>query len=142
MEILSVKFLDEIEDELNLSFKKKSDLVLIIKAYSLQDDVSGFENLCFNGKYLNGLFRVLKESANLPEVKNVDHIKKDIGENIEKMFSQLRNINLNLDEQEKNQLQNDYLQLSQNSLQNLQALVEDLDHIKKYLNILKRKNSN
>lgn len=142
MEILSENFLDVIEDELNLSFKKKSDLVLIIKAYRLRNNLSGFEDLCFNGKYLNGLFRVLRDSDSLPEVKNVDHIKKDISENIEKMFSQLREINLELNDQEKDQIKNNYLQLTQNSLHNLQALVEDLDHIKKYLNFLKRKNSN
>ena len=134
--------LNETEEYLKLPLNKKSDLILIIKAYKLDDNFSGFENLCFNGKYLNGLFRVLKSSSNLAEVKSVDYIKKDISENIEKIISQLREINLKLNEEEKATLQENYLQLSQNSLQNLQALVEDLDNIKKYLNFLKRNDPN
>lgn len=139
---LPENLLNDTEEYLKLPLNRKPDLILIIKAYKLNENFSGFENLCFNGKYLNGLFRVLKSSSNLAEVKSVDHIKKDISENIEKIISQLREIHLKLNEEEKAILQEKYLQLSQNSLQNLQALVEDLDSVKKYLNFLKRNDSN
>lgn len=130
--------LNDTEKSLNVLLNKKSDLLLILNAYKLNNDTEGFENLCFTGKYLNGLFRVLKNSSNISEVKSVDHIKKDIGENLEKVMSQLRQIQIKLSEKEKAIIQEKYLQLSQNSFQNLQALVEDLDNIKKYLNFLKR----
>ena len=39
----------------------------------------------------------------------------------------------------KKNIEDNYLQLSQHSLRNIQTLVEDLDHTKKYLNFLKRK---
>lgn len=130
--------LNDTEKSLNVFLNKKSDLLLILNAYKLNNDAEGFENLCFTGKYLNGLFKVLKNSSNVSEVKSVDHIKKDIGENLEKVMSQLRQIQIKLNEEEKAIIQEKYLQLSQNSLQNLQALVEDLDNIKKYLNFLKR----
>ena len=47
-----------------------------------------------------------------------------------------------MNDENKKKIESNYLELSQNSLQNLQLLVEDLDNIKKYLNHLKRKNSN
>ncbi len=135
---LSENLLNDTEEYLKLPLNSKTDLVLILNAYKLKDDIQGFENLCFTGKYLNGLFRVLKDSPNLAEVKSVDHIKKDIGENLEKVMTQLREIQIKLNDEEKTIINEKYLQLSQNSLKNLQALVEDLDNIKKYLNFLKR----
>ena len=88
---------------------------------------------------MNGLFRVLRNSANIPEVENVDQIKKDLSENMEKVISQLKEITLATNEMNKKFFEDNYLQLSQTSMQNLQQLVEDLDIIKKYLNHLKRK---
>jgi hypothetical protein len=135
---LPENLLNDTEEYLKLPLNRKTDLVLILNAYKFKNDIQGFENLCFTGKYLNGLFRVLKDSPNLAEVKSVDHIKKDIGENLEKVMTQLREIQIKLNDEEKTIINEKYLQLSQNSLQNLQALVEDLDNIKKYLNFLKR----
>jgi hypothetical protein len=44
-----------------------------------------------------------------------------------------------MNEKNKMLIEENYLKLSQSSLQNLKHLVEDLDIIKKYLNFLKRK---
>ena len=85
------------------------------------------------------MFKVLANSTKIPEVENVDHIKKDLSENMGKVISQLKEITFYMNEKNKMLIEENYLKLSQSSLQNLQQLVEDLDSIKKYLNFLKRK---
>lgn len=129
-------FLTEVEKFTGSILNKKEDLLVIINACKNSNKENIFEDLCFTGKYISGLFRVLRNSTNLNEVKNIDQIKKDFSDNLEKLRSKLQEISLFTEEKE--QLEESYIQLSQNSLQNLQNLFEDLDSIKKYLNYIKR----
>ena len=133
---------DEVENFTGKLFNRKDDLKIILEAFNLDDKIEDFEKLTFTGKYVNGLFRVLKNSDKIPEVESVDHIKKDLSENMEKIISQLREITFKMNEDNKKKIEDNYLQLSQYSLLNIQQLVEDLDNIKKYLNHLKRNDSN
>ena len=135
-------FFAEVENLTGKLFNRKDDLKIIFEAFNRDNKIEDFEKLTFTGKYVNGLFRVLRNSDKIPEVESVDHIKKDLSENMEKVISQLREITFKMNEDDRKKIEDAYLQLSQNSLQNLQLLVEDLDYIKKYLNHLKRKNSN
>lgn len=141
MLFLTEKLLDETERFLNRPLSNKSDLALIIKAYSLKSDFTEFEDLCFTGKYLNGLFKVLEKSVDIPEVKNVDHIKSEISENVKKIMERISRINSALNEEEGSTISKKYLQLTQNSVQNLKSLAEDFDDIKKYLNHIKTNSS-
>ena len=136
---LNSKFLDDVEKFSGKSLNKKDDLADIIEVYKSAKKFEDFENLSFTGKYVNGLFRVLANSTKIPEVENVDHIKKDLSENMEKVISQLKEITSYMNEKNKMLIEENYLKLSQSSLQNLRLLVEDLDIVKKYLNFLKRK---
>lgn len=136
---LSPNFLDEVEKFSSKSLNKKDDLAHIIEAYKSSNKFEEFENLSFTGKYVNGLFRVLQNSVKIPEIENIDQIKKDFSENMEKVISQLKEITSYMNEKNRMLIEENYLKLSQISLQNLQQLVEDLDNIKKYLNFLKRK---
>ena len=138
MNNLPAEFLDDVEKFSHQSLKRKDDLSILVKAYDQNGKIEDFENLSFTGKYVNGLFTVLKNSVNIPEVENIDHIKKDLSENIEKVISHLKEITFKMDDDEKKIIEENYLMLNQNSLQNLQHLVKDLDYIKKYLNYLKR----
>ena len=133
---------DEVENFTGKLFNCKDDLKIILETFNLDDKIEDFEKLVFTGKYINGLFRVLKSSVKIPEVESVDQIKKDLSENVEKMIFHLREISFKMNEENRKKIDANYLQLSQYSFQNLQQLVEDLDNIKKYLNHLKRKNSN
>jgi hypothetical protein len=142
MKEISENLINETEEFLKRSLKKKDDLRIILNSFIQKNKFEDFEKFTFDGKYLNGLFRVLKESPNLSEVKSVDHIKKDISETIEKMISKISEVADSLNENEKAALKKNYLELSQDSLKNLQTLSEDLDDIKKYLNYIKRKNAN
>ena len=139
MNKLPKNFLDEVEKFSGKSLNKKDDLMLVFEACNSNEKFKEFEDLSFTGKYVNGLFKVLANSTKIPEVENVDHIKKDLSENMEKVISQLKEITSYMNEKNKMLFEDNYLKLSQSSLQNLQQLVEDLDSIKKYLNFLKRK---
>ena len=139
---LQQNLLNEVEKFNGKCLNRKEDLAVIIDAFDQSSKVEDFENLCFTGKYINGLFRVLKSSEKIPEVQSIDHVKKDLSENIEKVISQLREITFKMNEENKKKIESNYLELSQNSLQNLKQLIEDFDNIKKYLNHLKRINSN
>lgn len=139
MNNLPTNFLDDVEKFSHQSLKRKNDLSILVKAYDENGKIKDFENLSFIGKYVNGLFTLLKNSVNIPEVENVDHIKKDLSENIEKVTSALKEITFKMNDDERKLIVENYLNLNQNTLQNLQQLAEDLDHIKRYLNYLKRK---
>ena len=136
---LKSNFLDDVEKFSGKSLNKKDDLAAIIESYKSHKKFEDFENLSFTGKYVNGLFKVLANSTKIPEVENVDHIKKDLSENMEKVISQLKEITSYMNAKNKMLIEENYLKLSQSSLQNLRLLVEDLDIVKKYLNFLKRK---
>jgi len=142
MNKLQSTFLKDVENFTGKLFNRKDDLKIILEAFNRDNKIEDFENLTFTGKYVNGLFRVLKSSVKIPEVESVDHIKKDLSENMEKVFLQLKEITFKMNAEDRKKIEENYLQLSHNSLQNLQQLVEDLDTIKKYLNHLKRKDSN
>jgi len=142
MNKLQSTFLKDVENFTGKLFNRKDDLKIILEAVNRDDKIEDFEKLTFTGKYINGLFRVLKSSVKIPEVESVDHIKKDLSENMEKVFLQLKEITFKMNAEDRKKIEENYLQLSHNSLQNLQQLVEDLDTIKKYLNHLKRKDSN
>lgn len=139
MNKLYPNFLNDVEKFSGKSLNKKNDLLIILEAINTGEKFKDFENLSFTGKYVNGLFRVLRNSANIPEVENVDQIKKDLSENMEKVISQLKDITSSINEMNKNFFEDNYFQLSQSSMQNVKLLVEDLDIVKKYLNHLKRR---
>lgn len=142
MNILPQNFLDDVEKFSGKSLNKKDDLADIIEAYKSSNKFENFEKLSFTGKYVNGLFKVLRNSPGIPEVENIDQIKKDLSENIGKVISQLKEITFNMNESNKKLFERNYFELSQATMQNLQQLVEDLDSTKKYLNHLKRNDSN
>jgi len=142
MSKLSKNFLDDVEKFSGNRLNRKSELSIILEACNNDQKIEEFKNLSFTGKYVNGLFRVLRDSVKIPEVENINQIKKDLSENMGKVISLLKEITFNTNEISKKLFEETFFQLSQSSMQNLQQLVEDLDLIKKYLNHLKRNDSN
>lgn len=134
--------LDRVENYFDKPLIKKQDLQIIFEVCYADNMLNEFERLSFTGKYVNGLLRVLKSSTSIPEVENTDNLKKDLSENMENIISQLTEIISNADKKNKISIEENYLKLSQISLQNLQSLAEDLDKIKIYLNHIKRDDLN
>jgi hypothetical protein len=130
--------LDKVEKFHQHPLNKKDDLTEIIRVLERSGMSDDFEKLSFTGKYVNGLFKVLKNSGRIPEIESVDYIKKDLSDNMERVTSLLKEVTLKMDDRNKMFIEENYLRLNQNSLQNIQQLVEDLDYIKKYLNHIKR----
>lgn len=137
--ILENNFLDQVEKFVEKKLHRKKDLYLIIEKHFQNKGIDEFEDFTFTGKYVNGLFRVLQSSGNVTDFQNLDQVKKDLNDNVEKVTSRLREITLILNENDKAMIDRNYLELTKESFQNIRQLVEDLDHIKKYLNYLKRK---
>lgn len=137
--ILKNNFLDQVENFVEKKLLRKEDLNLLVENYFKGKDIKEFEDFAFTGKYINGLFRVLQSSGNVTDFQNLEQVKKDLSDNIEKVTSRLREITLILTESDKKRINNNYLDLTKESFQNLRHLAEDLNHIKKYLNFLKRK---
>ena len=137
--ILENNFLDQVEKFVEKKLHRKKDLYLIIEKHFQNKGIDEFEDFTFTGKYVNGLFRVLQSSGNVTDFQNLDQVKKDLNDNVEKVTSRLREITLILNENHKAMIDRNYLELTKESFQNIRQLAEDLDHIKKYLNYLKRK---
>ncbi len=124
------------------SLKRKEDLYTLLKlGYSNQQE-DLIEELSFTSKYVQGLFRVLKQGSANPEVQNIEQIKNDISANLEKVKEIIEQLLENSAEQTKKYFRENYLQLSQNNMLNLTELMNDLEWLKKYSNQLKRKKPN
>jgi len=136
--ILKNNFLDEVERFVNKNLNRKEDIELLIGNYFGEKDLKEFEDFAFLGKYVNGLFRVIKSGGKLTEFPNIEQVKKDLGENIEKVISRLGEITLTFKDDTRMKFEESYLKISNQSFNNIQLLTEDLDQIKKYLNFLKR----
>lgn len=136
--ILKNNFLDEVERFVNKNLNRKEDIELLIGNYFGEKDLKEFEDFAFLGKYVNGLFRVIKSGGKLTEFPNIEQVKKDLGENIEKVISRLGEITLTFKDDTRIKFEESYLKISNQSFNNIQLLTEDLDQIKKYLNFLKR----
>lgn len=133
---------EEIDQYSGNQLKRKEDLrELIILSYSGYNEKL-IEELSFNSKYVQGLFRILKHDISNPGVKNLALIKSDISTNLKKVREKIEQILLNSDEETKQYFRDNYLRLSQDNLLNLIELINDLEWTKKYLNHLKREHLN
>lgn len=133
---------EEIDKYSGNQLKRKEDLrELIILSYSGYNEKL-IEELSFNSKYVQGLFRILKHDISNPGVKNLALIKSDISTNLKKVREKIEQILLNSDEETKQYFRDNYLRLSQDNLLNLIELINDLEWTKKYLNHLKREHLN
>ena len=133
-------FLREVEKFLGESLNRKNDLQIIFELSVQFKLEKNFEELAFNGKYLNGLMKILKSGTSLPEVESLEHVKEDLAIKMETLISQIRGIVSNSDEATVSGFEKNYLELNKQNLLNLNLLIEDLDRVKKYLNFKKRTN--
>ena len=131
--------LNKVEETVDIFLKRKNDLQIILDEYLNNNLEEDFEELAFTGKYIEGLKRVLKKCGDFQEIENLDYVKKDLGENMEKTIEQVRAILQNVSDETKTHFEESYLKLSAASFQNLNELIADLEQIKKYLNYQKRK---
>lgn len=136
---LSKNFLDEVEQFADKKLLKKNDITILLENYFKDRNIKEFEDFVFVGKYINGLFNVLQSANSISDFQNLEQVKKDLNDNLEKITSLLKEISLSANDKQKTTIKNDYLDTTTESFHNIKQLVEDLDLIKKYINFLKRK---
>ncbi|UCH66673.1 MAG: hypothetical protein JSW63_05990 [Ignavibacterium sp.] len=136
--IIEKNLLDEVEKTTEIILKRKIDLQTIVDECLNNNLEEEFEELVFTGKYIEGLKRVLKKGGDFQEIENLDYVKKDLGENMEKVIEQVKGIMLNSSDETKKYFEETYLTLSASAFQNLNDLFADLEQVKKYLNFQKR----
>jgi rhamnogalacturonyl hydrolase YesR len=139
---LSAGIIDEIDDFSLHRLNKKSDLKTLFCLSVKDNKEKTFEELSFTAKYVQGLMRVLKTGTSNPEVKSLEHIRKDFTHNMKKIVDQMKEIVVNADEQIKRYFETTYFDMSQQGMQNLTLILSDLEWAKKYFNMQKRENSN
>lgn len=135
----ATKFVGEVDDFSNHKLKRKDDLNILF-AISINDKKENlFESLSFSAKYVLGLQRVLKKGGSNPEVSSLDKIKEDYTNSLLKSIEQIKELINFSPEETKTRFNKIYFELSRQSLQNLNELLEDLEWTKIYLNQRKRK---
>jgi len=138
----SVEFVEEVEKFSKSKLNKKAELLRIYEEVEKNDKEKIFKDLAFTAKYLRGLMRVLQKGMENPEVKSLEHVKKDFSSNIKKVKEQIREIISNGEDSLKNHFEEKYFAMTQEGLQNLNELLSDLEWTKKYLNEEKRREAN
>ena len=139
---LAAGIIDEIEEFSQVKLNKKADLKTLYSLSLKTDKGKTFEELSFTAKYAEGLMRVLKTGINNPDVKSLEHIKKDFTHNMQKIVDQMKEIVANADDQIKRYFEMTYFDMSQQGMQNLTLILSDLEWAKKYFNMQKRQDSN
>jgi hypothetical protein len=138
----TANIIEGIEEFSQHKLNRKADLKILYSLSIMTDKGKTFEELSFTAKYAEGLMRVLKSGINNPEVKSLEHIKKDFTHNMQKIVGQMKEIVINADEQIKKYFELTYFDMSHQGLQNLTLILSDLEWAKKYFNMQKRQDSN
>jgi hypothetical protein len=139
---LSADVVDQIDEFSQHQLIKKTDLKTLYHLSVEKGNEKAFEDLSFTAKYVKGLIRVLKTGTSNPDVKSLEHIRKDFTHNMQKVVDQMKELVVNADEQIKTYFDSAYFELSNQSMQNLNLLLSDLEWSKKYFNERKHLNSN
>ena len=137
MNLSDENFLKETEKFNNHPLNKKDDVQQIVTAAVNLKREYEFHELIFTAKYLRGLLRILNKAPGIPEVENIDYVRSDILENMEKIIDQLRKIVSGTEPATIKFFEKNYLLLNQDSFKNLNLLLADLESVKKYLNYIK-----
>jgi hypothetical protein len=130
--------LKEVENFSKTLLLNKNDLLLVFTEGLKTENLESFNNLLFTTKYVQGLKRVLDKGASLPDVNNLDDVKKDLSENFISVIEILKVFNKTMPDENKEKFKYDYLKMNQDCLSNLNCLLEGLEWTKIYLNDLKR----
>jgi hypothetical protein len=134
--------IQEIEVFSKNGLKRKEDLALLLFLGYSNNMREAVEDLSFTSKYVQGLFRVLEKASGNADVQNLGQIKADITVNLEKVKEMIKQLISKAEESDKRHFIESYLPLTQKSLFNLTELMSDLEWTKRYLNQVKRSNTN
>lgn len=129
--------LKEVEKFSKVLLSNKDDLLLVFTEGLKAEHLESFNNLLFTAKYVHGLKKVLEKGASLPEVNNLEDVKKDLSENTIAVINILKELNSSMPDENKEKFEYNYLKMNQGCLSNLNNLLTGLEKTKIYLNDLK-----
>src|SRR5664280_2643695 len=138
---LAAGIIEEIDDFSQHKLNKKTDLKTLYCQSVKDGKEKTFEELSFTAKYVQGLMRVLKTGTGNPEVKSLEHIRRDFTHNMSKIVDQMKEIVANADETVKLYFEKTYFDMSHQGMQNLTLILSDFEWAKKYFNMQKRQKS-
>lgn len=136
---ISADFINKVEKFSKLKLKRKAELIRLYEEVLKEQKETLFEDLVFTAKYVQGLMRAVKRGTDNPEISNIDQLKKDFSDNVNKVVSQIKEIITSADEEMKNYFEKTYFEMTQQGFLNLNELLYDLEWCKMYMNELKRK---
>lgn len=131
-------FIESVEAYTSNLLNRKEDVKRLIRIVTECKKEKEFEELTFTSKYVCGLMRIVKSYQSVPEVTSVEHIERDLNENIKKGIEAINEIISSADEEQKSYFMKTYLSLTTESFSNLHQIFSDLEAVKKYINYLKR----
>ncbi len=138
-EFTAETLLNEAEKFSKKMFADKENLFLVFQVGLKKENRESFEHLVFTAKYIRGLKRVIEKGAGLPDVNNLEDVKKDLSENMLTVVNILKELNSSMPEEKKELFENIYLKMTAKCISNLYTLLEGLEWTKMYLNELKGK---
>ena len=134
----AVEFVNEVEKFSKSKLKRKAELIRIYEESLNNKKEALFEDLVFTAKYVQGLLRIVNNDAVTSGVNNIEQIKKDFSDNLNKVVDKIKEIISNTDENMKLHFEQTYFELSQQGFLNLSELLSDLEWTKLYMNEKKR----
>jgi hypothetical protein len=123
---------DRIEDFSNRKIMDREALSDILALSFVSDREKELRELAFTAKYIQGILRGAKKVAGNPEINNLEFLKGELGEQIQKFAGMLRELIPPLPESDK--LNKKYFGENVNSFADIQTLISDLEWVKMYLN--------
>ncbi len=135
---ISSDFVNDVEKFSKSKLNRKAELVRIYEEALKSGKEKLFDDLTFTAKYVQGLMRIVKSGSVNPDIKNIDSIKKDFTDNMNKVVSKIKEIISSADENMKTHFEQTYFEMSQQGFVNLAELLADLEWTKMYLNDSRR----
>jgi hypothetical protein len=125
--------------------KNKEDLGILLEASLKNEQERLLNDLTFTAKYLNGLGKILRDNIIPQPVKGVSEnklldeptaikIRDEFKEHIQKLILQLTAMTKDINEPDRNKIEEKYLTMTRASMINITSLIYDLSWLKKYYN--------
>jgi hypothetical protein len=141
---------NQLVEELSLFSSGKlrniKDISFLVEASSVMGQQKLLDDIIFTAKYVNGLGKILRDhmTASLPKNGNaspdridenaMDKIRNEFRDHMKKISIQLTVLIKNIEENDRNEFEEKYLSMNQQSLVNLTTLIYDLSWLKKFKN--------
>jgi hypothetical protein len=134
----TMKIISVVEEISNGRLNFKEDLQRLIEASFLNNKMKYLEDLSFQAKYSQGLLKIIQNRDNKIEDEYFVKVQNEFMESVLKIKEILETLLSQSSEFIKQIFREKYLQMTQQSLNNLNLLCNDLGFVKIYFNDLKR----